>query len=61
MTAKKNDQEPVYTREELFAAAKGAFGVNPEVVAGALAKAGKTEMTRDEAEKAIKNFLEGEV
>lgn len=60
MTKAKN-QETVYNRSELLTAAETAFGVKPEVVAGALAKAGKTEMTKKEAEKAIKDFLEGEV
>lgn len=49
-------QEPVYSRGELIAAAS-SFGVKPEVVAGALRLAGKDSMTKDEAEKAIKQFL----
>jgi len=49
-------QEPVYSREELIAAAS-SFGVKPEVVAGALRLVGKESMTRIEAEKAIKQFL----
>jgi hypothetical protein len=53
-------QEPVYSRDELIAAAV-SFGVKPEVVAGALRLAGKDSMTRAEAEKAIKAFLERKV
>lgn len=53
-------QEPVYSREELIAAAS-SFGVKPEVVAGALRLAGKDSMTKTEAEKAIKSFLERKV
>lgn len=53
-------QEPVYSRDELIAAAS-SFGVKPEVVAGALRLAGKDSMTRAEAEKAIKAFLERKV
>lgn len=49
-------EEPVYSRDELIAAAF-SFGVKPEVVAGALRLAGKDSMTRAEAEKAIKQFL----
>jgi hypothetical protein len=49
-------QEPVYSRDELIAAAF-SFGVKPEVVAGALRLAGKDSMTRAEAEKAIRQFL----
>jgi len=33
----------------------------PEVIAGALALTGKDEMTRQEAEEAIKRFLERKV
>jgi hypothetical protein len=53
-------QEPVYSREELINAAS-SFGVKPEVVAGALRLTGKDSMTRTEAEKAIKAFLERKV
>jgi len=57
-TEKKADV--VYTREELLEGAY-AFGVKPEIVAGALRLAGKDAMTKAEAEKAIKAFLEREV
>lgn len=53
-------QEPVYSRNELIEAAY-SFGVKPEVVAGALRLAGKDSMTRTEAKKAIKSFLERRV
>lgn len=52
--------EAVYSREELIAGA-AAFGVKPEVVAGALRLAGKDAMTKAEAEQAIKAFLNREV
>lgn len=52
--------ESVYSREELMASAQ-AFGVAPEVVAGALRLAGRDHMTRAEAEAAIKRFLERKV
>ena len=52
--------EARYTRNELIAAAS-SFGVKPEVVAGALKLAGKDTMTKTEAEKAIKDFLERKV
>jgi hypothetical protein len=54
------EQEPVYGRDELIAAAS-SFGVKPEVVAGALRLAGKESMTRAEAERAIKTFLRRKV
>jgi len=53
-------EEAVYTKEELMAAAS-AFGVKPEVVAGALRLAGKDAMTKAEAEQAIQAFLSREV
>lgn len=53
-------RESVYSRDELLAAAP-SFGVKPEVVAGALCLAGKDVMTRTEAKKAIKTFLERKV
>ena len=49
-----------YIRSELMAAAS-SFGVKPEVVAGALKLAGKDTMTKAEAEKAVKDFLERKV
>ena len=52
--------EACYNRSELIAAAS-SFGVKPEVVAGALKLAGKENMTKTEAEKAIKAFLERKV
>ena len=56
MSVKKERQEPTYTRAELMAGS-GRFGVRPEVVAGALKLAGKSEMTLSEAERAIQTFL----
>ena len=52
--------EARYNRNELIAAAS-SFGVKPEVIAGALKLAGKDTMTKAEAEKAIKDFLERKV
>lgn len=65
MSKKKPDktatiEEPVYSRSELIAAAS-SFGVKPEVMAGALKLAGKGTMTKAEAEKAVKDFLERKV
>ena len=52
--------ESVYSRSELIASAS-SFGVKPEVMVGALKLAGKDTMTKAEAEKAIKAFLERKV
>ncbi len=52
--------ESLYSRNELIGAAF-SFGVKPEVMAGALKLAGKEEMTRAEAERAVKRFLERKV
>ena len=65
MSKKKTDktatiEEPVYSRSELIEAAS-SFGVKPEVMTGALKLAGKESMTRPEAEKAIKRYLERKV
>lgn len=53
-------QEAVYSRKELMEAAI-SFGVKPEVMAGALKLAGKDEMTKTEAQAAIKKFKERKV
>lgn len=53
-------QEPVYSRDELIAAAY-SFGVKPEVMAGAIKLVGKDKMTRNEAERALKRFRKREV
>ena len=52
--------ESVYGRSELIEAAL-SFGVKPEIVAGAAKLAGKDKMTKSEAEKAIKLYLERKV
>lgn len=49
-----------YSRGELIVSAS-SFGVKPEVMAGALKLAGKDTMTKAEAEKAVKDFLERKV
>lgn len=57
---KASKNETVYSRADLIAGAAG-FGVKPEVVAGALALDGRTELTRAEAAQAIDAFLTREV
>jgi len=52
--------EARYSRNELITAAS-SFGVKPEVMAGALKLAGKDTLTKSEAEKAIKLYLERKV
>ena len=59
-TMRVQQPEACYSRSELIAAAS-SFGVKPEVMAGALKLAGKDTMTKAEAEKAIKAFLERKV
>ena len=56
----KPKPEIKYGRFELMQAAP-SFGVKPEVVAGALKLAGKDEMTKMQAQAAIKKFLERKV
>ncbi len=56
----QQEQETVYSRDEIIAAAF-SFGVKPEVVAGALRLVGKDSLTRAEVEKAIETFLERKV
>ena len=46
----------VYSQPHLLAEAKAAFGVLPEVMAGALHLAGLTEATRAQAEAALEAF-----
>lgn len=56
--APKNKELPVtdYHRDELIAAARDVFNVEPEIVAGALH--GKDRATKQETEEAIQAFLE---
>jgi hypothetical protein len=56
----KSGPEPLYTRDEILAAAS-AFGTSPHIVAGALRLTDKQEMTRAEAERLIKDFLNRKV
>lgn len=60
MAGQKSSNEALYSCDELINAAS-SFGVKPEVVAGALRLVGKDNLTRAEAEKAIKAFLERKV
>lgn len=53
--------QTTYTLAEVMAASVRAFGVPPEVVAGAARAAGRSEMTRDEWQQAIQNYLKREV
>lgn len=53
-------QEPSYTYEDLVNACR-TFKVKPEVIAGALKLIGKQQVTKAEAEEAIKKFLERKV
>ena len=54
------DHQSMYDKDELISSAK-AFGVKPEVMAGAIKLAGKDSFTRAETEDAIKIFLERKV
>lgn len=56
----KSAAESKYSRGELLQAA-ASFGVKPEIVAGALRLTGKDEMTKAEAQAAVKKFLERKV
>lgn len=53
--------ESMYTAAELAAAAQSVFGVMPECVTAALARAGREKTTISEAKKIIKNFMDKEV
>jgi len=60
-TKTETKSRTVYSRSELIEAASSSFGVKPEVIAGALRLAGKESMTKAEAERAIKSFLQRRV
>lgn len=50
--------DPVYPASEVINAARNLFGVNPEVVVGALAAAGRpSEITIPDAKAAVSRFL----
>jgi len=51
----------VYTLQELMDGAEAAFGVTPEVVAGAMRLAGVNVATRDEAQNFVNSFITREV
>ncbi|OPY64082.1 MAG: hypothetical protein A4E56_00136 [Pelotomaculum sp. PtaU1.Bin065] len=53
--------ETKYPRRELMVNAQAAFGVMPEVVAGALHGNNAEELTINEVKAAIKDFLERKV
>lgn len=53
--------EPTYTHDELIAAARSAFGVQPEVVVGALHGQRRKLLSRSEAGRLVKDFLDREV
>ena len=56
-TRSKTKQESItdYHRDELVAAAREVFGVEPEIVAGALYD--KVRATKQETEQAIQDFM----
>lgn len=53
-------QEPLYSYEDLVNACS-TFKVKPEVIAGALKLIRKQQVTKAEAEEAIRKFLERKV
>ncbi|ADQ06508.1 hypothetical protein Calhy_0771 [Caldicellulosiruptor hydrothermalis 108] len=53
-------EQALYNKDELISAAH-IFCVKPEVVVGALKLINKDMLTKSEAEKAIKTFLERKV
>lgn len=57
--AEKKVTEPVFSVDELRAHSNALFGVQPEIVTGALF--GLSEATKTEAQKRIDNFLKREV
>lgn len=57
---KKTKPETTYSKQEIQAAAP-AFGVSPDVMAGALRRVDKDRLTRAEAEKAIQDFKKRQV
>lgn len=48
---------PRFSHEQLIESGPRALGVAPFVVAGALAREKKKELTMDEAKRAVKRFL----
>ncbi len=53
--------EPLYSIDELAAAARTKFNTAPEVVKTALRMAGRAKATQPETAKIVKAFLEREV
>lgn len=51
----------VYSVEEFAAAARSLFGVGPDLVVAALKSRKLSECTREEAEKAVRDFASKEV
>ena len=54
------EQEAVYSKDELMAAAV-SFTTKPEIIAAAIKLTGKNVLTRREMSAAVKEFLEKEV
>lgn len=54
---KKETQDPKYHRDELVAHSVSLFGVQPEVIAGALHDSDQTDFTIDEMRDMIDQFL----
>lgn len=50
-------EKPTYHRDRLIAEAPAFFSQPSFVVAGALASVRKQQMTRDEADKAVRDYL----
>lgn len=54
---KIKEKEEVYSRDELISYSKEIFGVNPEIVEGALSGIPKREFTIKEVKNHINQFL----
>lgn len=57
----KSAQAPSYTLSEIYANCEAAFGVKPEVIAGALYGSSKERYTVDEVKSLIDRFKKKEV
>ena len=54
--AKETNQEPVFTKAELIASAQ-VLGTTPAILTGALYSIKKDKLTREDAKKALTDFL----
>lgn len=60
-TQEQEEQQPVFSVEELVDQSRRLFGVSPHIAAGALSKGGRKNYSESEAAQRVEEFAKTEI